>query len=47
MMMYANALPGTTAIGLKKLGGIQLLRQAYLAGMKIDAISTRSMRRSF
>lgn len=31
-MMYTNVLPGITATGLKKLGEIHLLRQAYLAG---------------
>lgn len=31
-MMHTNVLPGTTATGLRKLGAIQLLKQAYLAG---------------
>lgn len=30
--MHTNVLPGTTATGLRKLGAIPLLKQAYLAG---------------
>jgi hypothetical protein len=32
MTLHENTLPGTTATGLKKLGEIQLIQQAYLAG---------------
>ncbi len=32
MTMYTNVLPGITATGLKKLGEMDLLKHAYLAG---------------